>query len=119
LVRGIDIPEVLRYALFLGVPKHIFPLSKSKEGFSLSISPQFLQSILISLMPLFDEEEKIIALSHINYLRRYLTLKEEQIVQYEGLYKKILSIKEFIEKKLNDPDFLENLKKSEEVFFRS
>jgi reverse gyrase len=116
LVRGIDIPEVLRYALFLGVPKHIFPLSKSKEGFSLSISPQFLQSILISLMPLFDEEEKIIALSHINYLRRYLTLKEEQVMQYEGLYKKILNIKEFIEKKLNDPDFLENLKKSEEVF---
>ncbi|MBO8144285.1 MAG: reverse gyrase [Thermodesulfobacterium sp.] len=116
LVRGIDIPEVLRYAIFLGVPKHIFPLSKGKEGFSLSLSPQFLYSILISLIPLLEEEERITAISHLNYLRKYLTLKEEKIVQYEGLYKKILSIKEFLESKLNDPDFLEKLKKSEEVF---
>jgi len=116
LVRGIDIPEVLRYALFLGVPKHIFPLSKSKEGFSISLSPQFLQSILISLIPLFDEEEKIMAFSHINYLRKYLTLKEEQVIQYEQLYKKVLSIKDFVEKKLNDTNFLETLKKTEEVF---
>ncbi|PMP66420.1 MAG: reverse gyrase [Thermodesulfobacterium geofontis] len=116
LVRGIDIPEVLRYAVFLGVPKHVFPLSKDKEGFSLSISPQFLHSILISIMPLLEEEEKITALSHLNYLKKYLTLKDDQVMQYEGLYKKILSIKEFLEAKFNDPDFLENLKKSEEVF---
>lgn len=116
LVRGIDIPEVLRYAIFLGVPKHVFPLIRSKEGFSLSISPQFLHSILISLMPLLEEEEKISAISHLNYLRRYLTLKEEQVMQYEGLYKRILSLKEFLEAKLNNPEFLEKLKKSEEVF---
>ncbi len=116
LVRGIDIPEILRYAIFLGVPKHVFPLSKEKETFTLSISPQFLHSLLISLMPLFEEEERITAISHINYLRRYLTLKEEQVAQYEGLYKKVLSIKEFLEAKLNNPEFLENLKKSDEVF---
>ena len=116
LVRGVDLPEILRYAIFLGVPKHIFPLSQNKEGFTLSISPQFLHSILLSLMPLLEEEERISALSYITYLRKYLTLKEEQIIQYEGLYKKILSIKKFLEDKLNNLDFIEKLKKSEEVF---
>lgn len=116
LVRGIDLPEILRYAIFLGIPKHVFPLLKEKEAFSLSISPQFLYNLLLSLMPLFEDEERITAISHINYLRKYLTLKEDQVIQYEGLYKKVLSIKEFLETKLNDSDFLETLKRSDEVF---
>ncbi len=116
LVRGVDLPEILRYAIFLGVPKHVFPLSKDKERFSLSISPQFLHNILLSLMPLFEDEERITALSYISYLKRYLTLKEEQVSQYEGLYKKVLSIKEFLENKLNDSEFIAKLEKSEEVF---
>ncbi|WP_038057543.1 reverse gyrase [Thermodesulfobacterium hydrogeniphilum] len=116
LVRGVDLPEILRYVIFLGVPKHVFPLSKSKEGFSLSISPQFLHNITLSLMPLFEDEERITALSYIAYLKRYLTLKEEQVSQYEGLYKKILSIKEFLESKLNNSEFIKKLEKSDEVF---
>jgi len=116
LVRGVDLPEVLRYAIFLGVPKHIFPLTAGKEGFSLSISPQFLHNILLSLMPLFSDEERITAISYVSYLKKYLTLKEEQVPQYEGLYKKILSIKEFLESKLNDAEFIKRLEESEEVF---
>jgi reverse gyrase len=115
LVRGVDLPEVLRYAIFLGVPKHTFPLVKG-EKFELSISPQFLYNLLLSLMPLFEEEERLTAISHINYLKRYLALKEEQVPNYEGLYKKVLSIKEFLEKKLNTPEFIKKLEESDEVF---
>ena len=115
LVRGVDLPEVLRYANFLGVPKHTFPLVKG-EKFELSISPQFLYNLLLSLMPLFEEEERLTAISHINYLKRYLALKEEQVPNYEGLYKKVLSIKEFLEKKLNTPEFIKKLEESDEVF---
>ncbi len=118
LVRGIDIPEVLRYAIFLGVPKHVFPLFKSdQEGkFTLSLSPQFLYNILLSLMPLFSEEERITALSYVAYLRRYLTLKEELLPKYEAIYRKVNEIKGFLEAKLNDKEFIEKLKKSDEVF---
>ena len=118
LVRGIDLPEVLRYAIFLGVPKHIFPLISGEEGFSLSLSPQFLYNILLSLMPLFTEEERITAMSHTSYLRRYLTLKEEQLPQYQAIYERVLKIKEFLEEKLNSPEFIEKLEKSEEVFLK-
>jgi len=111
LVRGIDLPEVLKYAVFLGVPRHEF-LLKSE----MSLSPQYLYNILLSLMPLFDEEERISALSYISYLKRYLTLKEEYLPKYESIYKKVSSIKEFLEKKLKDEEFIEKLKNSDEVF---
>lgn len=116
LVRGIDLPEALRYALFLGVPKHTFPLSKDKEGFKIGISPQFLHNLLLSLMPLFEDEEKITAISYVNYLKKFLTIKETDIVRYEGLHKKILSVKEFLEEKLRSSDFVAKLMNSEEVF---
>lgn len=116
LVRGIDLPEALRYAIFLGVPKHIFSLSKEKEKFTINLSPQFLYNLLLSLMPLFEDEEKISAISYVNYLKKFLTLKESDVVKYEGLYKKVLSIKEFLEEKLQDSNFIEKLEKSEEVF---
>ncbi|MCX8041835.1 MAG: reverse gyrase [Thermodesulfobacteriaceae bacterium] len=118
LVRGIDVPEVLRLAIFLGVPKHVFPLSQSQEELNLPLSPQYLYNIFISLLPVLEEAEKITAISYINYLRKYLTLREEQIFQYEALYKKILSIKEFLENKLKDKNFIEKLEKSEEVFLQ-
>lgn len=116
LVRGLDLPEILRYAIFLGVPKHVFPLMKNEVSFSLSVAPQFLYSLLLSLMPLFKDDERITALSHVNYLRRFLTLREEDLPKYEGLYKKVLSIKEFIEERLKNPEFIEKLKTNEEVF---
>ncbi len=116
LVRGVDFPEFLKYVIFLGVPKHIFLVFNKAKKISFSTSPQFLYNIILSLIPLFEEEEKITALSYINYLKKYLSLKEEQIIQYEGLYKKILSIKGFLEKKLSDSKFIEKLKKSDEVF---
>lgn len=116
LLRGIDLPEVLRYVIFLGVPKHLFPLVKEREGFELPLSVQFLHNLLLSLLPLFEEEEKFHALSYINYLKRYLTLRDEDLPRYEGLFKKVTEIKEFLQSKLQDEDFMEKLKNSEEVF---
>ncbi len=116
LLRGIDLPEVLRYVIFLGVPKHLFPLIREKEGFELPLSTQFLHNLLLSLLPLFEEEEKFQALSYINYLKKYLTLREEDLPRYEGLFKKVTEIKEFVQSKLQDEEFMEKLKTSEEVF---
>lgn len=116
LLRGIDFPETLNYVLFLGVPKHRFPLLKSEEALDLSFSPQFLHNLLLILLSLFEEEERFQALSYISYLKRYLNLKEENIKQYEGLFKRVSEIRDFLIRKLQNQEFLEKLKSSEEVF---
>lgn len=116
LLRGIDLPEVLRYVIFLGVPKYLFPLIKEKEGFELPLSIQFLYNLLLSLLPLFEEEEKFQVLSYINYLKKYLTLRDKDLSRYEGLFKKVTEIREFLQSRLKDKDFMEKLKTSDEVF---
>ena len=118
LVRGVDLPEVLKYALFLGVPKHLFPLSKEEEKFSLSLSPQNLHSLLLSLMPVLEDEEKLTAISYVSYLRKYLTLSEERLKEYESIYKKAIEIKNFLEERLNNPEFMKRLQANEEVFLQ-
>lgn len=116
LLRGIDLPEVLRYALFLGVPKHRFPLLKRGDTFELPLSIPFLYNLLLSLLPLFEDEERLQSLSYLNYLRKYLTLKDDALSQYEGLQKKVENIREFLTSKLQDQSFIEKLMTSDEVF---
>jgi reverse gyrase len=68
-------------------------------------------------MPLFEtEEERIKALSYISYLKRYLTMKPEQLPQYEGLYQRVLQIKGFLEERLSNPAFISALNQREEVY---
>jgi len=116
LLRGIDLPEVLRYVIFLGVPRHLFPLTRKEENFELPLSVQSLHHLLLSLLPLFEDEEKFQALSHLNYLRRYLTLRDEDLPRYEGLLKRVSSIRDFLKERLESESFMERLKASDEVF---
>jgi Reverse gyrase len=39
LLRGIDLPFALKYAIFVGVPKHLLPLSKEKDRLVLKTRP--------------------------------------------------------------------------------
>lgn len=116
LLRGIDLPEVLRYVIFLGVPKHRFPLLKTKEGFELPLSIPFLHNLILSLLPLFVDEERLQGISYLNYLRKYLTMKDELLSQYEGILKRVTEIRDFLKTKLLDPEFIEALRNSDEVF---
>jgi reverse gyrase len=117
LLRGIDLPFALKYAIFVGVPKHLLPLSKEKDRLVLEESPSHLCNLLLNLMPLFEtEEERIKALSYISYLKRYLTMKPEQLPQYEGLYQRVLQIKGFLEERLSNPAFISALNQREDVY---
>ncbi|OAQ20942.1 reverse gyrase [Thermosulfurimonas dismutans] len=109
LVRGIDLPEILRYAVFVGVPKHVFPLK-------LEDTPARLQNLLSALLPLFENDDQLTALSYLRYLKSYFTLRAEDLHRYPRLAKRIREIRNFLEKHLNDPAFQERLKQSEEVF---
>ncbi len=109
LVRGIDLPYILRYALFLGVPCHLIPIRAE-------LLPRNLYNLLVNILSLLEEEERLSALADIQYLRRYLTLSEEALSRYPRLLERLQRIQAFLEKKFSDPDFLEKLRHSEEVF---
>ncbi|OAG27586.1 reverse gyrase [Thermodesulfatator autotrophicus] len=111
LVRGIDLPYVLRYALFLGVPKHVIPTK-------VDLLPKSLFSVLANIVSILDEEERLKAISDLQYLRRYLTLTQENLPRYPRILERLKEIKAFIENKFKDQAFLERLSKSEEVFLK-
>ncbi len=108
LVRGIDLPYILRYALFLGVPRHEFSIR-------LSLAPVKLHQVLAAVLPLFNEQERLKALGDLQYLKRYLTLKEEALERYPRIKARLQEIKKFLETKFADKDFLSRLETSEEV----
>ncbi len=108
LVRGVDFPEVLRYAIFVGVPKHLFPVT-------LEESPSRLLVLLSALLPLFEGEEHLRALSYLRYLRNYSGLRAEDLPRYPRIAQRIGEIKEFLETKLQDEAFKERLRNSKEV----
>ncbi|QJA06617.1 reverse gyrase [Thermosulfurimonas marina] len=109
LVRGLDLPEVLRYAVFVGVPRHLFPLK-------LEASPSRLHSLLAALLPLFEGEEELRALAHLRWLRRYLSLRPEDLSRYPRVAARLEEIRAFLEAKLSESSFRQKLATSEEVF---
>ncbi len=111
LARGIDLPQAVRYALFLGVPKMEFSVK-------LTLSPVKLFGMLLVLRELFDQSELPKVISYMNYLKRYLTLKEELLDKYPRIKEKLLEIKDFLEEKLSREDFLKKIRESESVILK-
>jgi len=101
LTRGIDLPQKVRYALFLGVPKFKIPLK-------VSYSPLHLFLLALSLKEIV--EDKSIIYRKINFLKKISFLKEEAVLSDEKLKNKIEQIKEDILKIIQNPNFIEKLK---------
>ncbi|MBC7328307.1 reverse gyrase, partial [bacterium] len=108
LVRGLDLPHIIRYAIFLDPPKHIFPTQ-------LSLQPSLLHSMLLALFNLFKENDRLKAIEYINYLKRYLTLKEEDLDRYPHIKQKVQEIKSFLDALLGNEEFLKKIEESEEI----
>ncbi len=108
LVRGLDLPHIVRWAMFLDVPKYLFPVS-------LSLRPSLLHSLLLALMEVFDEEERIEARRMVAYLRRYLTMREEVLDRYPRIKAEVERIKGWLEERLRDEGFLRRVEGSEDV----
>ncbi len=111
LARGIDLPQAVRYAVFLGVPKMEFSVK-------LSLAPVKLFGMLLILRELFPKEEQPKVISYLTYLKKYLSLKEELLPRYPKIKERLEEIKFFLEKYLSDPDFLEKIRKSETVILK-
>ena len=109
LVRGIDLPRILKYALFLGVPKRLLPTR-------LSLAPASLHTLLALLLPLFEGEEREKALELSSFLRRYLRVKEEALDRFPRVKARAQEAKDFLEKCLAREEFRHRIETSPQVF---
>lgn len=103
LTRGIDLPQKVRYALFVGIPKFILSLK-------LSLSPLQLFLISLTLREILDEKEKKFIDKQINFLKKISYLKEDTIKKNESLKTKLETIKNFWEELIKQEDFIEKIK---------
>ena len=107
LVRGIDLPDAVRYAIFVGTPKMEIPAATE------SIAPSHLFRLLLAIRPVLTERDEVD--NYLDFLRKYLTLKEEQVDRYPKIKQKLEEIALFIQMKLSDPNFVSAVRTSDEV----
>ncbi len=112
LARGIDLPDVIRYAVFVGVPKLQFNIRFEEEFihlyyFLLSLTPFLAKKKLIDpvqIKQLYD---------YINYLKIYAFIPPEKLEpeKLEKMRKIQLYVRELIEK----PDIFAAVQQSPEI----
>ncbi|ADM28742.1 reverse gyrase [Ignisphaera aggregans DSM 17230] len=121
LVRGIDIPERIRYAIFVGVPRHKISLTR------IEYYPQTLLRLLSVLVDVVEDQMKDRVLRNIAYLRRILRrispnrifdiverLKKGEKVEDE-LAGIITNAYKLVNELLSDSKIIDRLKKHERV----
>lgn len=101
LTRGIDLPQKVRYALFLGVPKFKIPLKVSYSPFHL---------FLLGLILLEVVDNKSLIEKRISFLKKFSFLKEDKILADKNLIDKIEPIKREFEQILEDKQIIEKIK---------
>ena len=103
LVRGIDLPEAVRYAVFIGVPVVLFPAEVD------SPAPGRLMGLMLALRPLLPAEE---VERDLGYLRRYLSLREEDLARYPRIRARLEAIAGRLREALADGGALDELQRS-------
>lgn len=114
LVRGLDLPHVVRYALFYGVPKITVSLN-------VETSVSHLLWALLSLRPAVAKElrEKIREVDGwIQTLRRYSFVSEEFIERTPDLKRRVGELRERIGEFLTSEKVRDLIERSEEITLR-
>jgi len=120
LTRGIDLPHVIKYAVFVGVPK--FKLSLNIDEFK----PSRMIILLANIRDYLDKDLRYECDKGIAKLRNIVMLYREQLkdiieaikagrrlVNYEGYAQKvIISIYDFLKNILSDKEILAKIKES-------
>lgn len=114
LARGFDMPHVIRYALFYGVPKMVISLKFEKSLSHLLWALTSLRSLLAKNMPgrLKDVDR------WLEQLKRYQYLSEEYLSTRPELQKKIDGLRESIGEFLSSEDVLHLIESSDEISLR-
>ncbi|GIW66359.1 MAG: reverse gyrase 1 [Candidatus Parcubacteria bacterium] len=106
LTRGIDLPHIIRYTLFVGVPKFKIPLK-------ITYSPRILLMMVLTFQEYLKDYEDI--LTDIKFLKKYSFMKEESILENKNLKTKVENIQTKIKKLFNDEAFFDKIKQSENL----
>lgn len=109
LCRGIDMPDVVRYSVFVGVPRFVFSINDIDE-------PAKLLGLLISLRSVLPQPKRVF--SYIESMRKFAGMRKEDIEKYTNIQERISSIKKFVEESIADPEILQKIKESDEVPIR-
>ncbi|HIC09684.1 MAG TPA: reverse gyrase, partial [Aquificales bacterium] len=117
LARGFDMPHVVRYALFVGVPKLKFTL-KVEEHIS------HILWALVAIRPLIAKDKELRERylqkldRWIERLRKYSYLSEEFIERNERLKEIIENLRNEVREFIENPEILERIKESDEITLR-
>ena len=109
LTRGIDLPHVVRYALFIGIPKFKIPLKPS-------YSPRNLFMLLLNLQQILKEYNlEIDLIREMSFLRKYSFMKEEDVINNQYIKDRVEKIKNLLEKLLNNGDFIKKIQEEPNI----
>ncbi len=112
LARGIDLPDVIRYAVFVGVPKLQFNIRFEEEFihlyyFMLSLTP------FLARKKLLDPLEIKQLYDYINYLKIYAFISPEKLPPEK--LEKMRHIQEYVKSIIERPEVFEAVQKSPEI----
>ncbi len=114
LARGIDLPHVIRYALFYGVPKIVISLKFEKNLSHILWALMSLRGLIAKRMPnRLKEVDK-----WLESLRRYQYLSEDFLKDKPELVEKIDKLREDVSGFLLEEEVLELIQASEEITLR-
>ncbi|MER3570328.1 MAG: reverse gyrase [Patescibacteria group bacterium] len=111
LTRGIDLPQKVRYSIFVGVPKFILSLK-------LSFNPTQLFLISLTLRELLDNEEKKFIDKNLNFLKKISFLKEENVLENKSLLERLEPIRSFWDKILKENEFIEKIENHPRIYLK-
>ncbi|MFN3420482.1 MAG: reverse gyrase [Armatimonadota bacterium] len=100
LVRGVDLPETIRYAIFVDVPKISFPLTTD--------DPRNFAGLLLALREVSDDKARIDA--YLSTMRQYRYLRPDQ-----PLPKRVREVADYLRQQFSDESILAKLEKAETV----
>jgi reverse gyrase len=100
LTRGIDLPHIIRYSIFIGVPR-----------FKINLEPTYSPKQLLLLYLTLKEylSENLDFFNDLKFLRKYSFLNEDQIINNQNLKSKIEKIRENINNLIKEEDFLKKI----------
>ncbi len=109
LVRGIDMPERIRYAIFLGVPKIVFTSDAE------NIPPANLLKLVLMLRAVAGQDEREKLEGFVALLSRCRAMSRRQIERYPIIKKRLEEIEGFVKKLLDDEGIIKRIQDSDEI----
>ncbi len=122
LARGIDLPQRIRYAVFVGVPRREIKIKKDEEN------PNKIYSLLTNILEALSEPAKIEALKIIQKLKSIVPVPRDIIVKitesfekgvrlegYAGYVQQIIEQSRRLLKNILTPELLDKISKETDI----